>query len=322
MVELEIIRGLHNIRPRHKNCVITLGTFDGVHKGHQQLLDNLSEQGSKLGLPSLLITFEPTPREYFRGEEVPARLTRFREKITLLRNTDLDRVLCIPFNEGSRTIPAEVIIEHFLVAQLGVRHLTVGDDFRFGRDAEGDFELLQRSGKKFGFSIHRESTYTIDSERVSSTRIRQALQDGDFDLAKRMLGRPYFMIGPVVKGKRMGTQLGVPTANIRLQRYRSALEGVYAVTVQGLGKEHEGSAYVGRRPTLAGIEPLLEVYLFDFDEDIYGSLLTVVFHKKFREDVKFGSVDDLKQQMQIDLANVSTWFETNRHKLHGQNQVV
>ncbi|MYD44458.1 MAG: bifunctional riboflavin kinase/FAD synthetase [Gammaproteobacteria bacterium] len=312
---MELIRGLHNVRPQHRNGVITIGTFDGVHHGHQMLLSHLRAKASELHCTSMLVTFEPQPREYFRGAVVPARLTRFREKIAILRECDVDYVLCIPFNERTSATPAEVVINDFLVRILGVRYLVVGDDFRFGKNAEGDYAMLQRAGDQLGFGVTHLGTMVFDHDRVSSTRIRDALASGDFMLAEKLLGRKYFMMGTVVVGQRMGRELGTPTANIRLQRYRSALEGIFAVTVQGLEREYEGSAYVGTRPTVDGTEPLLEVHLFDFDGDIYGRRLTVTFHHKFREDVKYEGLEPLKKQIAKDLEMTRDWFAAHRADL-------
>lgn len=312
---VELIRGLHNVQPRHRNGVITIGTFDGVHHGHQMLLSHLRAKAQELSCSSMLVTFEPQPREYFRGAVVPARLTRFREKIAILRESDVDYVLCIPFNETTSTTPAHVVVDDFLVRILGVKYLVVGDDFRFGKNAEGDYAMLQRAGKEHSFGVTHLGTMVFDHERVSSTRIRDALADGDFRLAERLLGRKYFMMGTVVEGQRMGRQLGTPTANIRLQRYRSALEGIFAVTVQGLDREYEGSAYVGTRPTVEGTEPLLEVHLFDFDRNIYGSRIQVTFHHKFRDDVAFEGLEQLKRQIDLDLVMTRDWFNEHRSEL-------
>ena len=296
---------------------MTIGTFDGIHHGHQMLIAHLCAKSKELLVPSLLVTFEPTPREYFQGEQVPARLTRFREKYRILEDTELNRMLCIPFNERTRNISANEVVESFLVELLNVKYIVVGDDFRFGKNAEGDYAKLKDAGDKFNFGVSHMGTLLFDHERVSSTRIREALQSGDMLLAEKLLGRPYFMMGTVVMGQRLGTEIGTPTANIRLQRYISAVEGVFAVTVEGEGfeKTYEGSAYVGKRPTLEGIEPLLEVHLFDFDKDIYGKRLKVTFHEKFRGDVKFRDLTELQEQIKLDLEDTRSWFEANRQRL-------
>ena len=305
---MEIIVGMHNIEPRHRGCVLTVGSFDGVHRGHKMLLEHLVAKGRELGAPSMLMTFEPTPREYFRGGVVPARLTRFREKITLLARTELDRVLCLPFNERTASMDAEVVVEDLIVGRLGVRYLVVGDDFRFGQGARGDFAMLEAAGARHGFGVSRMDTLTADGDRVSSTRVREALRAGDFQEAERLLGHPYFMMGRVVYGRQLGRQLGVPTANIRLQRYRTPLEGVFAVTVTGLDRRYEGVANVGVRPTVDGKEPLLEVHLFDFAEDIYGRLLTVEFKRKIRDERAFDGLEALKAQIARDIERTREYF--------------
>ena len=321
---MEVIRGLHNIRSRHAGCVATIGNFDGVHHGHQMLLAHLVAKGEELGAPSLLATFEPQPREYFSahvsggaraafehgdgGRAVPARLTRFREKIHLLRGTGIDRVLCIPFNERTRSISAAEVVERFLVGMLGVRYVVVGDDFRFGKDREGDYGMLRAAGDRFGFGVSHIGTLTFEHGRVSSSRIREALQDGDFALAEKLLGRPYFMMGRVVYGQRIGRTIGVPTANIRLQRYRAALAGVFAVTVDGLGPRRQGAANIGVRPTVAGTEPLLEVHVLDFDESIYGRLLTVTLRWKIRDERRFSSLAAMKAEIDRDIEKTRGFF--------------
>lgn len=312
---MELIRGLHNVRQQHRGSALTIGTFDGIHHGHQMLLSHVHAKSVELNCPSLLVTFEPQPREFFKGAVVPARLTRFREKITILQETPIDYVLCIPFNERTSSTPADVVIENFLVQILAVKFLTVGDDFRFGRNAEGDYAMLKAAGDQHSFGVTHLGTMVFDHDRVSSTRIREALSEGDFPLAEKLLGRKYFMMGTVVVGQRMGRTLGTPTANIRLQRYRSALEGIFAVTVEGLDRVYQGSAYVGTRPTVDGVEPLLEVHLFDFEKDIYGARLTVTFHHKFRDDVKFDGLEAMKTQIAIDLEMTRDWFADHQDEL-------
>ena len=233
---MEIIRGLHNIRPEHRGCVATIGNFDGVHHGHQLLLAHLNAKRDELAAPSVLITFEPLPREYFGGGVKPGRLTRFREKVTLLMRTGIDRMICLPFNEQVSQITATSVIEDFLVGQLGVRYVVVGDDFRFGRGREGDYAMLKRGGDRLGFDVSHIGTLTFDHERVSSSRIREALAAGDITLAEKLLGHRFFIMGHVIYGRQLGRQLGVPTANIRLHRYRAPLDGVFAVTVSGLDR--------------------------------------------------------------------------------------
>ena len=308
---MQIVRGFHNLKPDTKGCVVTIGNFDGVHLGHRMLLERLFEKSNELNLPSALVTFEPQPREFFAGEKVPARLSRFREKVTLLKNTELERLVCLPFNEKTQNAPAEWFTEDFLFKSLKTQYLLVGDDFRFGKGREGDFNLLERAGKENGFEVERAKTLEFEGERVSSSRVREALGGGDFELAEALLGRPYFIMGRVVYGRQLGRQLGVPTANVRLQRYRSALEGVYSVSVEGLEESSmPGIANIGIRPTVGGKEPLLEVHLFDYSREIYGSLISVTFHEKIREERQFSSIDELKNQIVKDIEYSQSWFRS------------
>ncbi len=309
---MEIIRGMHNLRDRHRGCVATIGNFDGVHRGHKALLARLKAEGEALGLPTTLITFEPQPREFFRGREVPARLTRLREKLWLLERVGVDRVLCLPFNERLASMPAQAIVDDLLVAGLDVRYLMVGDDFRFGRGREGDFALLVAAGERYGFKVAKLDTLALGDDRVSSTRVRAALAAGDLLLAERLLGHRYFISGRVVYGRQLGRQLGVPTANVPLNRYHAALEGVFAVEVSGLGPIRQGVANIGVRPTVDGREPLLEVHLFDFSDDIYGQLLSTTFRHKIRDEWKFESVDALKARIDVDIVAAGDFFATER----------
>jgi len=304
MRDMEIIHGIYSIKPEHKGCVLTVGNFDGVHHGHRLLLGHLFAKSRELGVPSMLLTFEPQPREFFAGSKVPARLTRFREKITLLEQTELDRVLCLPFNDQTRNTSAEWVIDVLLTELLGIKYIVVGDDFRFGKDQKGDYDMLKEAGDRHGFGVSHIGTLTFEHERISSSRIREVLAEGDFELAEKLLGHPYFIMGRVVYGRQLGRQLGVPTANIRLQRYRAALDGVYAVRVQGPERDYDGIANIGIRPTVDGKEPLLEVHLFDFEGDLYGELLSVQFVRKIRDEKTFDGLDALKAQIHADIDEV------------------
>jgi len=306
------IRGLHNLRPWHSGCVATIGSFDGVHLGHQAILRQLKQAADAHQLPSTVIVFEPQPHEFFSGEKAPARLMRLREKIQALFAAGVDRVLCVRFTESLRSLSADEFIEQVLVRGLGIKHLVIGDDFRFGCDRKGDFQLLQQAGSNYGFSVSDTCTLLLHGERVSSTRIRYLLELGDFAQAEELLGRPYSISGRVGYGQQLGRKLGVPTANIHLWRYRSPLHGVFAVTAIMKGQEiYQGVANVGVRPTVSGDQkPLLEVHLFDFADVIYGSIIEVVFHQKLRDEKKFASLDDLKTQLQSDINQAKTFFKT------------
>jgi len=306
---MEIINGIHNIRAQHHGNVITMGNFDGVHKGHRNLLLTLTQKSEELKVPSTLITFEPQPREFFAGAQMPPRLTRLREKVHLLKDTGIDRLLLLPFNERTALTPAEWITNELFHGLLGARHVIVGDDFRFGRDRQGDMEMIRRVGEKLGYTVSGIDTFAFDGERISSTGVRQALANADFALAETLLGHEYFIMGRVVYGRQLGRLLGAPTANIRLQRYKAALEGVYCVTVEGIDSgQYAGIANIGVRPTVDGKEPLLEVHVFDFDGNLYNQLLTIKFKRKLRDEQTFDSIDALKIQIESDIEQAQSWF--------------
>lgn len=302
---MELIRGLHNLRDYHRGCVATIGNFDGVHLGHHQILKQVSDKARALAVPAVAIIFEPQPREFFEGPRAPARLTRFREKFEHLREHQIDRVCCLHFNQALRSLTADAFIEQLLLNGLAVKHFVVGDDFRFGCDRKGDFALLRSSGERHGFTVENTATYSIAGERVSSTRVREALASHDFAQAQGLLGRPYTVSGKVIHGRKLGRQLGVPTANISLQRKRLPFTGVYAIeATTERGVSHAGIANVGVRPTVDGesMAPLLEVHLFDFDENIYSQRLVVEFRDFIRDEQRFDNVEALKTQIYADIA--------------------
>jgi riboflavin kinase/FMN adenylyltransferase len=298
---MQLIRGIHNIRPQHRGCVLTIGNFDGVHLGHQAVLAQVKAQALARGVPATVMTFEPQPQELFQPDKAPARLTNFREKHMALRQQGIDRHIVIEFNRKFSNLPAREFIERVLVDMLGVQFLVVGDDFRFGHGREGDFAMLQRAGAELGFEVVDTQSYRQQQQRVSSTAIRQCLSDGDFTQAAAMLGRPYAFGGRVVHGEKKGRTIGFPTANIQLKRLRSPLQGVFAVQVQtNDGKMHAGVANIGRRPTLNGERVQLEVHLFDFAGDLYGQQLRVVPTHFIRAEQKFANFAQLQQQIADD----------------------
>lgn len=307
---MELIRGLHNLRPRHRNCVATLGAFDGVHLGHQAVIRQLQARARELGLPTVVISFEPLPREYLRPLEAPARLMSFREKCVALAGLGVDRILRIRFNESLRTMSPQAFIDRIFVDGLGVRHVVLGDDFRFGRAREGDFAMIEAQGQRYGYRAEITDTFLLDGERVSSTRVRKALADADFALAERLLSRPYSMAGKVIYGRQLGRDLGFPTANMELHRLRSPLSGVYVVTVSGAGLEDaRGVANVGTRPTVNdSIRANLEVHLLEGQPQLYGKHIEVTFHHKLREEERFPSVEVLREQIAADVAEARAWF--------------
>ncbi|WP_422422795.1 bifunctional riboflavin kinase/FAD synthetase [Pseudomonas sp. GZD-222] len=300
---MQLVRGLHNLRPQHRGCVATIGNFDGVHRGHQAILARLRERAVELGVPSCVVIFEPQPREYFAPDTAPSRLARLRDKVALLAAEGVDRVLCLAFNQRLSKLSAAEFVDTILVDGLGVKHLEVGDDFRFGCDRVGDFEFLQQAGLSQGFTVEAAQTVELDGLRVSSTQVRQALAKADFALAERLLGRPYRISGRVLHGQKLARQLGTPTANIQLKRRRVPLSGVYLVSVELDGKAWPGVANIGVRPTVSGDGSAhLEVHLLDYAGDLYGRRLTVEFHHKLREEQRFASLEALKSAIDADIA--------------------
>ena len=298
---MELIRGVHNLYPRHRGCVATIGNFDGVHLGHQAVLRQTCEKARQMGLPSTVITFEPQPQEFFRPEQAPPRLTRLREKLLALRPHAIDRMLCLNFNEHLANLSAEEFIQSILIDGLGVRYLVVGDDFRFGKGRHGDFDMLVRAGQHDGFEVANTHSFTLSSDRVSSTLIREALGQGDLVRVQQLLGRPYSMCGRVAHGDKRGRTIGFPTANIYLHRKNTPILGVYAVRMNDVEDYPvNGVANIGTRPTVCGTRTLLEVHLFDFNKDIYGAHIEVEFVKKIRDEKRFESFDALKQQIHED----------------------
>jgi riboflavin kinase/FMN adenylyltransferase len=312
---MELIRGVHNLRPRHRGCVATIGNFDGVHLGHQAVLGQLAEKADEFGLPAVVITFEPQPQEYFNHGEIPPRLTRFREKLRALRRFAVDRVLSLQFNQALAGLSAEEFIQQVLLDGLDIRYLVVGDDFCFGKGRGGDFSMLQRAGVEHGFDVVNMHTFSQGGERVSSTRIREALQRGDLLQAEQMLGRPYRMCGRVAHGNKLGRTIGFPTANIFLHRKKTPVDGVFAVQMFGIdGEPVAGVANVGTRPTVdaTGTRSLLEVHLFDFADDIYGRYVHVDFLHRIREERRFDSFDALKRQILNDADVARAFFAARR----------
>ncbi len=307
---MELIRGFHNLTPAHVGCVATIGNFDGVHLGHQAVLGQLAEQAAELGLPTVVIMFEPQPQEFFCGPaDAPPRLTRFREKVQTLRRYSVDRIVVLPFNRQLAAMPAEQFIETLLVEGLGVKYLVVGDDFRFGHRRRGDFALLQRTGRVAGFQVAAMRSFLVDGARVSSTRIRAALAAGDMALAEQMLGRTFRLSGKVVRGDQRGRQLGFPTANIDLHRLSLPVQGVFAVEAYGVeGEPVAGVANVGVRPTFNGKRPMLEVHLLDFSADLYGRHVAVDILHKIRSEERFDSLEALVQQIDRDIEVARRFF--------------
>ncbi len=296
---MRVIRGIPHSNLLEGGCVATIGNFDGVHLGHQMIINHLVEQGQTLGLPTVVVLFEPHPLEYFKATEAPSRLTRLREKITQLKALPVDLVMLLRFNESLANLEPEDFVRNYLVNGLSVRLLVVGDDFRFGKQRRGNFQQLQSLGVDYGFTVNDSKTLQNDGRRISSTAIRQALETGDLKQARLMMGRAYSVCGRVVHGDGRGRQLGFPTANIQLFRKKSPVRGVFAVTAAGISEQPvPGVANVGIRPTVGGEQRvILEVHLFDFDEDLYGKQVEIIFQQRIREERKFASFEQLVEQI-------------------------
>ena len=286
-----------------RGSVVTIGAYDGLHLGHRRLLGRVLDESRERELPSVVMSFEPTPREFFSAASPPARLMRFREKFNALAELGTDVFYCPRFSEPMRDISAVDFVRRILVQGLNARHIVIGDDFRFARKREGGIDLLQRTGEVLGFSVEQADSVVVDGTRVSSTAIREALAEGDDDRAAALLGRPYRMSGRVIRGQSLGRKLGYPTANVDLRRRQSAVMGIYAVRVHGLDGVRDGVASVGTRPTFGGGRPVLEVHLFDFDADIYGRYIDVDFIARLRAEEKFDSPEALVEQMHVDADN-------------------
>lgn len=315
---MQLIRGLHNLvrfqAPLASGCVLTIGNFDGVHLGHQQVLQAVTEKAKQLGLPSVVMIFEPLPIEFFAPHQAPVRLMNLREKLQAFQDTDIDYVLCVRFNQAFAELTAQDFIQQVLLDGLNVKHLVVGDDFRFGKQRQGDFTLLQQSGQQSGFTVQDMPTFGVDQERVSSTRIRAALsshemQQPDLAEVKRLLGKDFRFDGRVIHGQKLGRTIGFRTLNLNPKRIQMPVQGVFAVSVDGIAeKPWPGVANLGLRPTVDGVRPSIEVHLFNWDKDLYGCHVGVTLEAFIRPEMKFDGLDALKQQIAADAQQAKEFF--------------
>jgi riboflavin kinase / FMN adenylyltransferase len=301
---MELVRGLHNISQRHRGCVLTVGNYDGVHLGHQQMIGVLKARAAELRAAATVLVFEPSSKEFIDPDGAPPRLTRWREKFLALAAQGVERLVTLSFDECMRAMTPQSFVDDLIVGRLGTRHLVVGDDFRYGSKAGGTIESLRAAGRVHGFGVEQLAPFVFDGVRVSSTAVRERLELADYPGAARLLGRPYRMMGRVVHGRQLGRALGFPTANLRLMRRKPPLWGISAVWAHGIeSRPLAGVASLGTRPTVNGVEPLLEVHVFDFSGDLYGRVIEVEFVAKLRDEVKFGSLDAMMVQMNVDAAN-------------------
>lgn len=300
---MELIRGLHNLRDKHRGCVLTIGNFDGMHRGHQALVTRSCEFARQLGVPSVALTFEPSPREYFARDEAPPRVGNFRSKLAALARYGIQRTVATRFSAALATTTAECFIDDLLVRQLGVAAVVVGHDFRYGNRRQGTAESLIDAGGQRGFRVSIVDPVLVDGERASSTALRRVLAQADLAQAEHFLGRPFSLLGRVRRGLGVGRQLGMRTANIDLMRPLALRQGVWAVRARVNGQTWDGVASLGVRPTLGLTRCLLETHLFGDVGDIYGCELEVIFCAYLRPELRFDSMEALAAHMQQDAAD-------------------
>ena len=303
---MQFIRGLHNLK-NHAGSVVTIGNFDGVHVGHEKIILRLVESAKALGLPSVLISFSPTPQCFFGREQ--ATLSNFKEKHQLLDRLGVDKHLLIYFNQTFSELKAKDFIQQVLLDKLNMKHCLIGDDFRFGKKRQGDLGLLQSLSKTKGFSVENTQSVLCNDCRASSSEIRTLLAHGDLAAVTQMLGREFSISGKIIHGQQKGRTIGFPTINIPIKRKISPVLGVFATTVEVQGSVFQGVCNIGNRPTINGEEILLEVFLFDFDRDVYGLEAKVVFKHKIRDEEKFDSFKALKQQIELDTQQAKAFFK-------------
>ena len=307
---MKLIRGLYNLTQPLSASAVTIGNFDGVHRGHQAVIRQLRRVAEAAGLPTVVIIFEPQPIEFFAPDKAPGRLARFREKIAYLKAQQIDYLLCLRFDASFARQSAEQFVQRILLDGLGTKHLVIGDDFHFGHQRQGNFAYLKENSARFGFHVDETETLLHDGERVSSTRVRESIQQDDFDGAAELLGRPYSLSGRVAHGQKLGRQLGYPTINIKMGDKTLIVKGIFAVQVKGIdNRSLKGVASIGTRPTVNGVDTILEVYLLDFDRDIYGYRVVVEFLHKIRDEEKFASLEELTAHIAQDTEKARAFFE-------------
>ena len=312
-----LIRGIGNLEAfqrKFSNQTMsgTIGNFDGLHKGHQEILNQVKGKATESSSASLVFFTEPHASEYFASKQLnatpPPRICPWREKVKLLKNFGIDFAFFLQFNRSLKVMTPEIFLDEVL-SQVNLRHLIIGDDFRFGAHRAGDFDLLRAWGKKNGTEVIANSTVLHEGVRISSTRVREALLANNFTLAQTLLGRPYTFSGKVVYGQQLGRSIGIPTANLWIPKQRLPIAGVYAVKCKVAGVTHKGIANMGIRPTVGGTNPVLEVHIFNFNESIYGQRLTVEFKNKLRDEKKFDNIVLLKEQIFKDISKAKKILE-------------
>ena len=295
-------------RPLRASAV-TIGNFDGVHRGHQLVIEQLQRVARATGLPTVVIIFEPQPIEFFAPARAPKRLARFREKIAYLKAQQIDYLLCLHFDEALAELSAEDFVQRILVDNLNTGHLVIGDDFHFGKNRVGNFDFLRQNCERFGFSVDETETLMHGGSRVSSTRVRECIRNDDFSGAAELLGRPYSLSGRIAHGRKLGRELGYPTINIKMGDKTLIVKGIFAVQVKGIdNRSLQGVASIGTRPTINGVDTILEVYILDFNRDVYGYRVVVEFLHKIRNEEKFDSLEELSAHIAQDTEKAKAFF--------------
>ena len=309
LINMEFIRGQHNIASRHFGCVASVGNYDGIHPGHQAVIRSLVAKGRELELPVTIISFEPHPMEFFVPDAAPARLMSIRNKIEALKLLQVDRFCCLRFDHRLANTEAEEFVSNLLVGKLGVRYIKVGDDFRFGRNRRGNFDMLCTLGKRFGMQCEKTQSVRVGDVRVSSARIRESLAAGNLTYAKRLLADDYSLSGKVIRGDGNAARWGFATANIQTGIKKHALSGIFTAHVEHPnGERTPAVASLGVRPTIGGSKQILETHLLDYSGDLYGQRLRVVFLKKLRDEVKFSSIETMCTQISQDILRTAEYF--------------
>lgn len=309
---MHLFRGLHTVPSNFAGCVASIGNFDGLHLGHQTIANSVKAEAARLGVPSLVVMFEPQPKEFFALDKAPARIANLREKLQDLTSCGVEYVLCLPFNSALRSLSAADFVQNVLLKALKVKHLIIGDDFRFGHDRSGDYQTLVAAGVQYGFSVQDTKTVCVGQERISSTKVREALAQGNLSLAAELLGRPYRMSGRIGFGRQLGRTLNTPTANVMVKRHKLPLTGVFAVQVinEDNGDSYHGVASVGIKPTITAVpEPSLEVHMLNFSGNLYHQHLTVTFVHKIRDEQKFAGLDELQAAIEADKNSARKWLQ-------------
>jgi riboflavin kinase/FMN adenylyltransferase len=302
---MQLIRGLQNLK-KQSGCVLTIGNFDGIHTGHQKIIKSLVSKAKTLGVPSLIISFSVPPQSFFGRPK--ARLSSFRDKHLFLESLGVEKHLLIHFNKSFSQMSAQSFVEDVLLATLKMQCCFIGDDFRFGKDRQGDYSMLESMAKNNGFVAKKVKRVTLNEQRVSSSEIRRLLRLGEFKMAEQLLGRPFAIGGRILHGEKRGRTIGFPTINISIRRRLSPVLGVFAVLIEFNKKTYQGVCNVGKRPTVGGEKTLLEVYIFDFDKNVYGEHAKVLFRHRIREEMKFESFEQLKDQIAMDANGARRYF--------------